>query len=175
MCYHSFCNITEGCRPLQDDLICLPPKVAAPLGNMGPVVFCSRVTNTVQLTDPLTLRTVPLEVSGAVPETGTRRLKPLRNVPAALHQQTLQLLLCLQGLLAPACGTDGAHALCQLALQGCACSRLCSPSSGSVLHRACPPCLVTACCSAAGSGLLEGALPAHDDQPGADRVRCAGH
>ena len=90
MSYHSAHSVTEGCCPLQDDLICLPPKVAAPLGNMGPVVFCSRVTNTVQLTDPLTLRTVPLEVSRAASETGTRQWKPLHTVLAALYQQTLQ-------------------------------------------------------------------------------------
>ena len=99
-------HITASCCPLQDDLICLPPKVAAPLGNMGPVVFCSRVTNTVQLTDPLTLRTVPLEVSRAVTETGSGQWKLLHNVLAALHLQTLQLVLGMHGLLAPLCSTE---------------------------------------------------------------------
>ena len=106
VCYHSAHNLTESCCLLQDDLICLPPKVAAPLGNMGPVVFCSRVTNTVQLTDPLTLRTVPMEVRRAASQIDPRQWKPLRNVPAALYSQTLHLLPCVQGLLAPLCSTD---------------------------------------------------------------------
>ena len=40
----------------QDDLVCLPHKVAASLGNIGPLVLCTRVTNALTFTDPRTLR-----------------------------------------------------------------------------------------------------------------------
>lgn len=40
----------------QDDLVCLPAKQAAALGNIGPMVLVTRVTNAITLTDPLTLR-----------------------------------------------------------------------------------------------------------------------
>ena len=43
-------------RPRQDDLVCLPPKLAASMGNIGPLVLVTRVTNAITLTDPLTLR-----------------------------------------------------------------------------------------------------------------------
>lgn len=42
----------------KDDLILLPQKVANALGNVGPLVVCTRVSNTLQLLDPLTLRLV---------------------------------------------------------------------------------------------------------------------
>lgn len=41
---------------VQDDLVCLPAKLAASLGNIGPVCLVTRVTNAITLTDPLTLR-----------------------------------------------------------------------------------------------------------------------
>ncbi|KAL4628926.1 hypothetical protein ACB092_05G272700 [Castanea dentata] len=44
----------------QLDLICLPLKVAASLGNLGPLVNCTKVTN-VALLDPLTLRVCYLD------------------------------------------------------------------------------------------------------------------
>lgn len=36
--------------------MCLPAKQAAALGNIGPLVLVTRVTNAITLTDPLTLR-----------------------------------------------------------------------------------------------------------------------
>ncbi|KAL3651251.1 hypothetical protein CASFOL_004253 [Castilleja foliolosa] len=46
-------EISPICR---EDLICLPPKVAAGLGHFGPIVICSKVTNSIALLDPFTLR-----------------------------------------------------------------------------------------------------------------------
>ena len=39
----------------KDDLICLPRKVANSLGNISPLLLCTRVGNTLQLLDPNTL------------------------------------------------------------------------------------------------------------------------
>ncbi|OIT38627.1 PREDICTED: 60S ribosomal export protein NMD3-like [Nicotiana attenuata] len=46
-------EISPICR---EDLICLPPKVAASLGNTGPLVICTKVSNSIALLDPFTLR-----------------------------------------------------------------------------------------------------------------------
>ncbi|KAF3443501.1 hypothetical protein FNV43_RR13184 [Rhamnella rubrinervis] len=46
-------EISPICR---EDLICLPPKVALSLGNIGPLVICTKVTNSIALLDPFTLR-----------------------------------------------------------------------------------------------------------------------
>ncbi|XP_027335607.1 60S ribosomal export protein NMD3 isoform X1 [Abrus precatorius] len=46
-------EISPICR---EDLICLPPKVAVSLGNIGPIVICTKVTNSIALLDPFTLR-----------------------------------------------------------------------------------------------------------------------
>ncbi|KAM3283395.1 60S ribosomal export protein NMD3 [Capsicum chacoense] len=46
-------EISPVCR---EDLICLPPKVAASLGNIGPLVICTKVSNSIALLDPFTLR-----------------------------------------------------------------------------------------------------------------------
>ncbi|PQQ21947.1 60S ribosomal export protein NMD3 [Prunus yedoensis var. nudiflora] len=46
-------EISPICR---EDLICLPPKVRSSLGNLGPLVICTKVTNSIALFDPLTLR-----------------------------------------------------------------------------------------------------------------------
>ncbi|KAL6523662.1 hypothetical protein OROGR_017265 [Orobanche gracilis] len=46
----------EICPICREDLICLPPKVAVGLGNLGPLVICNKVTNSVALLDPFTLR-----------------------------------------------------------------------------------------------------------------------
>lgn len=46
-------EISPICR---EDLICLPPKVAVSLGNLGPLVICTKVTNSIALLDPFTLR-----------------------------------------------------------------------------------------------------------------------
>lgn len=45
----------------KDDLVCLPPKLAASQGNIGPVVLCSRVSAALTLLDPVTLRHVQIE------------------------------------------------------------------------------------------------------------------
>ncbi|KEH19161.1 nonsense-mediated mRNA decay protein, putative [Medicago truncatula] len=39
-----------------EDLICLPPNAAAILGNIGPIVFCSKVSNSIALLDSLALK-----------------------------------------------------------------------------------------------------------------------
>ncbi|KAF4368479.1 hypothetical protein F8388_018603 [Cannabis sativa] len=46
-------EISPICR---EDLICLPSKVSLSLGNLGPLVICTKVTNTISLLDPFTLR-----------------------------------------------------------------------------------------------------------------------
>lgn len=51
---HTFSvEISPICR---EDLICLPPKVAATLGKPGPLVICNKVSNSIALFDPITLR-----------------------------------------------------------------------------------------------------------------------
>lgn len=51
-------EISPVCR---EDLICLPPKVRSNFGNIGPLVICIKVTNSIALLDPLTLRTCFLD------------------------------------------------------------------------------------------------------------------
>ncbi|XP_031504190.1 uncharacterized protein LOC116266871 [Nymphaea colorata] len=46
-------EISPICR---EDLICLPPKVAISSGNLGPLVLCVKVSNSLMLLDPFTLR-----------------------------------------------------------------------------------------------------------------------
>ncbi|XP_068648923.1 uncharacterized protein [Aristolochia californica] len=46
-------EISPICR---EDLICLPPKVARSLGNLGPLVLCTKISNSIMLLDPFTLR-----------------------------------------------------------------------------------------------------------------------
>lgn len=47
---HSFSvEISHICR---QDLICLPGKVSASLGNLGPLVICTKVSNRIALLDP---------------------------------------------------------------------------------------------------------------------------
>ncbi|GMH12322.1 hypothetical protein Nepgr_014163 [Nepenthes gracilis] len=46
----------EICPICREDLICLPPKVATSLGNLGPLVICTKVSNNILLLDPRTLR-----------------------------------------------------------------------------------------------------------------------
>lgn len=51
---HTFAvEIVPICK---DDLICLPPPLAASLGNIGPLCICLRVTNHIYLLDPCTLK-----------------------------------------------------------------------------------------------------------------------
>ncbi len=44
--------------------MCLPPKMAASCGNLGPLCLVSRITNQITIVDPLTLRTYSMDVSG---------------------------------------------------------------------------------------------------------------
>lgn len=46
----------EICPICREDLICLPPKLATSLGNLGPIVICTKVSNNIMLMDPNTLR-----------------------------------------------------------------------------------------------------------------------
>ena len=48
---------------VQDDLICLPQRVANSLGSLGPIVLCTRVTSSLTLLDLNTLRTAQIDVS----------------------------------------------------------------------------------------------------------------
>ncbi|KAJ7960056.1 60S ribosomal export protein NMD3 [Quillaja saponaria] len=51
----------EICPICREDLVCLPPKVAVSLGNLGPLVICTEVSNSIALLDPFTLRHCFLE------------------------------------------------------------------------------------------------------------------
>eukprot|EP00262_Sarcandra_glabra_P005925 TRINITY_DN1787_c0_g1_i1.p1 TRINITY_DN1787_c0_g1~~TRINITY_DN1787_c0_g1_i1.p1 ORF type:complete len:514 (-),score=87.73 TRINITY_DN1787_c0_g1_i1:9-1550(-) len=53
----------EICPICREDLICLPPKVAVSLGNLGPLVLCTRVSNCIMLLDPCTLRSAFMEAN----------------------------------------------------------------------------------------------------------------
>lgn len=48
----------------KDDLVCLPASVSKSMGNLGPLVVVTRVTNALTLTDPLTLRSAAMEANG---------------------------------------------------------------------------------------------------------------
>ncbi|PHU02972.1 hypothetical protein BC332_28223 [Capsicum chinense] len=52
-------EISPVCR---EDLICLPPKASNSLGNLGPLVICTKVSNHFSLLDPFTLRNCFLDV-----------------------------------------------------------------------------------------------------------------
>lgn len=56
-------SISQAKSRVQDDLVCLPHKAAAALGGFGPLALCTRVSNTLTLTDPQTLRAVQMDVS----------------------------------------------------------------------------------------------------------------
>ncbi|KAL9669079.1 hypothetical protein QQ045_006620 [Rhodiola kirilowii] len=51
-------EISPICR---EDLVCLPPKVRCNFGNIGPLVICTKVSNSIALLDPQTLRTCFLD------------------------------------------------------------------------------------------------------------------
>ncbi|XP_008796291.2 60S ribosomal export protein NMD3 [Phoenix dactylifera] len=53
----------EICPICREDLICLPPKAAQALGNLGPLVICTKISNSVALLDPFTLRSAFLDAS----------------------------------------------------------------------------------------------------------------
>lgn len=44
------------CFGLQDNVVCLSPKLAQSLGNMNQICVCIRVTSTIHLIDPRTLQ-----------------------------------------------------------------------------------------------------------------------
>eukprot|EP00850_Spirogloea_muscicola_P016745 SM000138S00052 [mRNA] locus=s138:279441:282508:- [translate_table: standard] len=60
---YKFTFSVEICPICKDDLICLPPKVSSALGAIGPLVICIRVSNTILLLDPNTLRTAYLDAT----------------------------------------------------------------------------------------------------------------
>lgn len=43
--------------------MCLPSKLSASLGSLGPLVLVTRVTNALTLTDPTNLRSTVMDVS----------------------------------------------------------------------------------------------------------------
>mmetsp|Transcript_25446 Transcript_25446/g.55257 ORF Transcript_25446/g.55257 Transcript_25446/m.55257 type:complete len:560 (+) Transcript_25446:171-1850(+) len=47
----------------KDDLCCLPAKLASSLGQLGPMVLCTKVTNQLTLMDPVTLRTTTMDAN----------------------------------------------------------------------------------------------------------------
>ncbi|KAJ6840710.1 uncharacterized protein M6B38_118275 [Iris pallida] len=49
------------CPVCREDLLCLPPAVCRSLGNIGPLVVCTKVTNSLALLDPATLRVAYLD------------------------------------------------------------------------------------------------------------------
>ncbi|KAL6008466.1 hypothetical protein ACLOJK_033977 [Asimina triloba] len=53
----------EICPICREDLICLPPKLAVGLGNLGPLVLCPKVSNSIMLLDPFTLRYAYLDAN----------------------------------------------------------------------------------------------------------------
>lgn len=60
---YRFTMSVEICPLCKDDLICLPQKVAASLGNIGPLVLCMHVSNSVLLLDPQTMRTAYMDAN----------------------------------------------------------------------------------------------------------------
>lgn len=58
-----FATPTRTPTPPQDDLVCLPSKLASSLGSLGPLVLVTRVTNAITLTDPTNLRSTSMDVS----------------------------------------------------------------------------------------------------------------
>ena len=58
----TLCLTQELMCDLQDDLVCIPQKMAGSTGNLGPVVLVTRVTNSITLTDPATLRSFHVDV-----------------------------------------------------------------------------------------------------------------
>ena len=58
---YKFTFSVEICPICKDDLICLPQKLSTSLGNLGPVVLCNRVSNSLLLMDPNNLRVAHLD------------------------------------------------------------------------------------------------------------------
>ena len=70
------------CGEAQDDLVCVPAKAAAALGGFGPLALCTRVSNTLTLTDPATLRAVQLDVR---PSPRTLQPRPCKQLCGTVH------------------------------------------------------------------------------------------
>lgn len=51
------------CPICKEDLVCLPPKVSANLGNLGPLVLCTKVSTNIMLLDPFTSRHVFMDAN----------------------------------------------------------------------------------------------------------------
>lgn len=51
----------EICPVCREDLICLPPKVSNSLGNLGPLVICMKVSDSILLVDPANLRSAYMD------------------------------------------------------------------------------------------------------------------
>ncbi|KAK9863784.1 hypothetical protein WJX84_009015 [Apatococcus fuscideae] len=63
----------------KDDLICLPQRVSAPMGSLGPIVLCTRVTGALHLLDLTTLRVAQVDANSYwrapyTPMLGSRQL-----------------------------------------------------------------------------------------------------
>ncbi len=58
--------------------MCLPAKLSASLGNLGPLVLCTRVSAALTLLDPLTLRFAQVEVCATAPPPSPPALLPGR-------------------------------------------------------------------------------------------------
>lgn len=56
--YTFSCEIPPICR---DDLVCLPKKVHAYMGNIGPVVYTTKISNHLHFLDPITFKTGEIE------------------------------------------------------------------------------------------------------------------
>ena len=90
---------------LQDDLVCLPQKAAAALGGFGPLALCTRVSNTLTLTDPQTLRQVQMDVSPFsctwLYASGKPPLRAGRTNPCCMLIQPCETIsrLCVHGVL----------------------------------------------------------------------------
>ncbi|XP_047328005.1 60S ribosomal export protein NMD3-like [Impatiens glandulifera] len=54
--HYKYTFSVEICPICREDLICLPSKVSNSLGNLGPIVICIKVSNTISLLDPISLR-----------------------------------------------------------------------------------------------------------------------
>ncbi|WZZ29821.1 hypothetical protein YC2023_013222 [Brassica napus] len=60
---HKYTYSVKICPICREDLICLPSKVSSSLGNLGPLVVCTKVSDRITLLDPRTLRCAFLDAS----------------------------------------------------------------------------------------------------------------
>ncbi|KAJ9474207.1 60S ribosomal export protein NMD3 [Pseudozyma hubeiensis] len=71
----------------KDDLVCLPPKMAKQLGNIGQLVLCHKVTNSLRFIDPISLQLaeVPAEKYWRDPQ------PPLATIPEMIEFLVLDI------------------------------------------------------------------------------------